>query len=134
MSSHPEINADATGYVIRGYDPLAYFKEKRPVPGKADLSTEYKGGKYLFSNKENRDEFVKNPEKYAPQYGGFCAFGVSVGKKFDVDPSSWCIVEDKLYLNLNPTILEKWSADTKGCIAKSEKNWPMIHQKDSSAL
>ncbi|MGE5893910.1 MAG: YHS domain-containing (seleno)protein [bacterium] len=134
MATTMEINADATGFVIRGYDPVAYFTEGRPVPGRADLSAEYKGGTYLFANAANRNAFKANPEKYVPQYGGYCAYGVAVGKKFDIDPSSWRIVDGKLYFNLNPVILEKWSADTKGYIHKSEENWPKIRGKAQSEL
>ncbi len=129
MTSPAEINTDATGVVIRGYDPVAYFTEGRPVPGNADFSAEYEGGKYLFATAEHRDMFKANPEKYVPQYGGFCAYGVAIAKKFDIDPSSWRIVDGKLYFNLNPVILQKWSADTKGYIHKSEQNWPKIREK-----
>jgi YHS domain-containing protein len=129
-----EINTDATGLVIRGYDPVAYFNEGRPIPGHSDLSVDYGGGRYLFVNPENRDAFKANPEKYLPQYGGYCAYGVAIGKKFDIDPSSWRVVDGKLYFNLNPMILEKWSADTKGYIRKSEKNWPKIRDKEASEL
>jgi YHS domain-containing protein len=100
-----EVNTDATGFVIRGYDPVAYFTEGRPVPGRSDLSVEHEGGKYLFATAANRDAFKANPEKFAPRYGGYCAYGVAVGKKFDIDPSSWRIVDGKLYFNLNPVIL-----------------------------
>jgi YHS domain-containing protein len=129
-----EVNTDATGYVIRGYDPVAYFIKGQPIPGRSDLEVEYEGGKYLFSAVANRDEFEANPAKYVPQYGGFCAYGVAVGKKFDIDPSSWRIVDGKLYFNLNPVILEKWSADVKEYIHKSEKNWPQIREKTPSEL
>jgi YHS domain-containing protein len=134
MEHAVEINTDATGFVIHGYDPVAYFKQGRPVPGHPDLSAEYEGGKYLFSTAANRDEFKANPQKYAPQYGGYCAYGVAIGKKFDIDPSSWRIVDGKLYFNLNPVILEKWSADTRGYIRKSEENWPQIRSKAPSDL
>jgi YHS domain-containing protein len=134
MAHSVEINADVTGFVIRGYDPVAYFTEGRPVPGRSDLSVEHEGGKYLFATAANRDTFKANPDKYMPQYGGYCAYGVAVGKKFDIDPSSWRIVDGKLYFNLNPVILEKWSADTKGYIGKSEKNWPQIRAKAPTEL
>jgi YHS domain-containing protein len=129
-----EVNTDATGFVIRGYDPVAFFTEGRPVPGRSDFSAEYKGGTYLFATAENRDAFKANPEKYAPRYGGYCAYGVAVGKKFDIDSSSWRIVDGKLYFNLNPMILDKWSEDTKGYIRKSEENWPQIRAKAPSEL
>jgi hypothetical protein len=129
-----EVNTDVTGVVIRGYDPVAYFTEGRPLPGGPDLSVEYGGGKYLFATAENRDAFKSAPETYAPQYGGYCAFGVSMGKKFDIDPSSWRIVNKRLYFNLNPAILKKWSADAKDYIQKAEKNWPQIREKAAADL
>jgi YHS domain-containing protein len=134
MSVSPETNTDVTGVVIRGYDPVAYFLEGRPVPGKSELSYEFDGGKYLFSSSANRDAFKANSEAYAPQYGGYCAFGVAMKKKFDIDPASWRIVDGKLYFNLNPTILDQWLADSKGNIRKSEKYWPMIRDKQTSEL
>jgi YHS domain-containing protein len=134
MATSVEINADATGLVIRGYDPVAYFSEGRPVPGRPDISVEYGGAKYLFSSTANRDAFNADPQKYVPQYGGYCAFGVAMAKKFDIDPASWRIVDGKLYFNLNPSILEKWSADAKGYINKSEKHWPLIRGKAASEL
>jgi hypothetical protein len=82
----------------------------------------------------NRDAFKADPEKYVPQYGGYCAFGVAMGKKFDIDPASWRIVDEKLYFNLNPSVLEKWSADTDGYLKKSEKYWPQIREKAPSEL
>jgi YHS domain-containing protein len=134
MAHTVEVNTDATGYVIRGYDPVAFFTEGRPVPGRAEFSEEYKGGKYLFATAANRDKFKANPEKYVPQYGGYCAYGVAVGKKFDIDASSWRIVDGKLYFNLNPVILEKWTAEVNEYIRKSEENWPKIHSKAPAEL
>jgi YHS domain-containing protein len=134
MEHLAEVNTDATGYVIHGYDPVAYFTQGRPVPGNPDISAEYKGGKYIFSTAANRDAFNADPEKYAPQYGGYCAYGVAITKKFDIDPASWRIVDGKLYFNLNPVILKKWSEDTKGYILKSEENWPKIRSKAPSEL
>jgi YHS domain-containing protein len=134
MAMATEVNTDATGVVIRGYDPVAYFTEGRPVPGRTDLYAEYGGAKYLFATPENRDAFKANPEAYAPQYGGYCAFGVSMAKKFDIDPASWKIVDKRLYLNLNPAILEKWSTDAHDYIQKAEKNWPQIRRIAVSEL
>ena len=72
LAHSTEINVDATGFGIRGYDPVAYFTEGRPVPGRSDLSVEHKGGKYLFATTANRDTIKANPEMYVPQYG-YCA-------------------------------------------------------------
>src|SRR5512146_1805242 len=123
MANSAEVNTDATGFVIRGYDPVAFFTEGRPVPGRPQFSAEYQGGTYLFATAANRDAFKANPEKFAPQYGGFCAYAVAAGKKSDIDPASWRIVDGRLYFNLNPVILEKWSKETNEYIRKSEKNW-----------
>jgi YHS domain-containing protein len=134
MTNPAELNTDATGLVIRGYDPVAYFTQGRPIPGRSDLSVEYEGGKYLFASPANRDMFRENPEKYMPQYGGFCAYGIAIAKKFDIDPSSWRIVDGKLYFNLSPSILEKWSADIKGYLRASQENWPKIRSKTPQEL
>ncbi len=134
MAQSAEVNTDATGYVIRGYDPVGFFTEGRPVPGRPDFSAEYKGGTYLFATAANRDAFKANPEKYAPRYGGYCAYGVAVGKKFDIDAASWRIVDGKLYFNLNPVILEKWSGEVNEYIRKSEENWPKIRSKAPAEL
>jgi YHS domain-containing protein len=129
-----EANADATGVVLHGYDPVAYFTEGKPVPGREEFSAEYDGGRYLFATAAHRDAFVAHPQKYAPQYGGYCAFGVAEGKKFDVDPASFKIVDGKLYLNLNPQVLKKWSEDVAGHISRSEANWPKIRNKRAADL
>ncbi len=134
MAHSTEVNIDATGFVIRGYDPVAYFTEGRPVPGRPDFSAEYKGGKYLFATAANRDAFKANPEKYAPQYGGYCAYAVATGKKADIDASSWRIVDGKLYFNYNPVILEKWIAKANEYIRKSEEKWPQIRSKTQAEL
>jgi YHS domain-containing protein len=134
MSPSVEVNTDAMGLMIRGYDPVAYFTEGRPVPGNPDISLEYKDAKYLFSSAQNRDAFNADPEKYAPQYGGYCAFGVYEGKKFDIDPASWRIVDGKLYFNLNPVILEMWSKDISKYLQEAEQNWPKIRDKAPAQL
>ncbi len=134
MANSAELNTDATGYVIRGYDPVAFFTESRPVPGRPEFSAEYQGGTFLFATAANRDAFKANPGNFAPQYGGYCAYGVAVGKKFDIDAASWRIVDGKLFFNLNPVILEKWSAEVKEYIRKSEEKWPRIRAKAPSEL
>jgi len=134
MENSAAVNTDPTGFVIRGYDPVAFFTEGCPVPGRHEFFAEYKGGTYLFATATNRDAFKANPEKYAPCYGGYCAYGIAVGKKFDIDAASWRIVDGKLYFNLNPMILERWSHDAKEYIRKSEENWPRIRFKTPEEL
>ena len=130
----PDLNTDATGYAIRGYDPVAYFTEGRPVRGRADQEVEHGGGKYLFASEANRNAFRADPTKYAPQYGGFCAYGVAVGKKFDVDPGSFKVVGGKLYLNLNPVIFDKWNQDISGYVGKADQSWGRIRDQAPSEL
>jgi YHS domain-containing protein len=117
------VNVDVTGVMIRGYDPVAFFTEGRAVAGRPDHSMEHEGGKYLFASAANRAAFAADPEKYAPQAGGFCAYGVAIGKKLDIDPASWSIVDGKLYFCLNPVIHESFNADTATYIRKAEENW-----------
>lgn len=114
---------------IHGYDPVAYFTEGRAVIGKAAFTATHDGAAYRFSSQANKDAFERNPERYVPQYGGFCAFGVSVGAKFDGDPTLWKVVDNKLYLNLNPQIQEKWQQDVSGNIAKADQHWKRIRDK-----
>jgi YHS domain-containing protein len=114
------------GLALRGYDPVAYFQENRPVKGSVEHKAEYKGSTFHFASKANRDAFVAAPEKYAPQYGGFCAFGTSGGYKAAIDPAAFSIVDGKLYLNYNRDVQSKWKTDVPGYIAKADKNWPSV--------
>ena len=95
---------------------------------------EYKGVTYVFASKEHKTTFEANPEKYVPAYGGYCAYGVAVGKKFVSDPEAWKIVQGKLYLNLDKDIQNKWAKDIPGYIKKSEANWKDIKDKAPSDL
>src|SRR5919106_3751017 len=97
-----EANTDATGVVLRGYDPVAYFTQGKPVVGDEQFSAEHAGGKYLFSTAANRDAFIANPAKYAPQYGGYCAFGVAEGAEVDDGPPPLPEMGGKLAPNLKP--------------------------------
>ena len=114
------------GLALRGYDPVAYFTEGKPVIGKAAYTATYRNATYQFASEANLQAFQANPETYVPQYGGFCAFGVAVGAKFDGDPELWKVVDDKLYLNLNPDIQEQWEQNIPGHIGKANKHWPII--------
>lgn len=116
----------ADGAAIAGTDPVAYFKEGRPVKGSPEFSHSWNGATWLFSSAANRDAFAADPQKYAPQYGGYCAYAVSYGSTAPIDPEAWTIVDDKLYLNFSKGIQEKWSQDVQGYIAKADKNWPGV--------
>ena len=111
---------------IKGYDTVAYFTENRAVEGKSEFSTEYKQAKWLFSSQGNLDLFIANPEKYEPQYGGYCAYAVSKGSTASIKPELFTIHDGKLYLNYNKSINDKWQAEKEGYIAEADKNWPEL--------
>jgi len=115
---------------IKGYDPVAYFKEAKPVKGSDEYSFKWKDANWLFSSKENRDSFSLNPEKYAPQYGGYCAYGLSEGHKAPTDPNAWTIVDGKLYFNYSLKVKELWIKNPTERIEKADKNWPMLKDKE----
>jgi len=119
---------------VEGYDLVTYHTSKRPLRGNGNYAAEYKGTTYLFASEENKTEFEKNPEKYLPAYGGWCAYGVAVGKKFTADPEVWEIVNGKLYLNLDNSIKNIWSKNIAGYIVKADNNWTMIKDKSPSEL
>ncbi len=125
-SSQISVFADKDGRAIRGTDPVAYFTQSSPVVGKAEFTHEWSGANWLFATAENRDLFAANPEKYAPQYGGYCAWAVSQGATAPIDPQAWKIVDGKLYLNLNKKIQTRWEQDIPGNIAKADSNWPGV--------
>ncbi len=124
----PPLNKTA-GVTLHGYDAVAYFTDGKPMKGTGRYGYAWMGAKWLFSSTENRDRFVKSPEKYAPQYGGYCAYAVSQGITADIDPEAWKIVEDKLYLNLSPGVARIWERDIPGYIDKANKNWPTLKDK-----
>lgn len=108
---------------IRGFDPVAYFTESKPVKGKADLTYIWQDVTWSFANQANLDAFKVNPETYAPQYGGYCAYGLSEGHKAPTDPDAFTIVDDKLYLNYNPKVKTIWSKDRDARIKTADGNW-----------
>jgi YHS domain-containing protein len=124
-----EIFATADG-AIQGYDPVAYFTQSQPVKGIKEFSTVYADQSWYFASAENLELFKSNPEKYAPQFGGYCAYGMSRGYKAKTEPDAWTIVEGKLYLNYNLDVRDNiWSEKQGEFIEKANANWPTI--KDS---
>lgn len=114
---------------IGGYDPVSFFKEARPVKGDEKFLYEWKNTRWFFSSNENLDSFKANPERYAPQYGGWCAYGCSNGRKATTDPNAWTIVDGKLYLNHSAEVKEKWMKEQKQRIEQADKNWPALIDK-----
>ena len=124
----PEIFA-VNGVALGGYDPVAYFKESKPVQGRGEFSFEWKGAAWHFASAANRDAFKAEPAKYAPQYGGYCAFGASQGYAVKTEPDAWRIVDGKLYLNYNTQVRTRWEQDVPGFVKAADKNWPEILKK-----
>ncbi len=117
------------GVAISGADPVAYFTDEAYVPGSADYTYEWQGTTWQFVSSENRDLFAANPEQYAPEYGGFCAWAVAAKKTLvPTDPNAWSVVDDKLYLNANQKVQSNWIKDIPGFIAQANSNWPSLSQ------
>jgi YHS domain-containing protein len=111
---------------INGYDAVAYFKDSKPQKGNKKLALKWKGATWYFSTKANLEMFKANPEKFAPQYGGFCAYGTSDGHKAPTDPAAWTMVDGKLYLNYDNEVKTMWRKDQKALIKKADLNWPTV--------
>ena len=120
------------GKAIRGYDPVAYFTDSKPVLGDSTLSYTYQGATWYFANATNRDTFKADPDKYAPQYGGYCAYGTSQGHKAPTEADAWTINDGKLYFNYSKKVQTLWNKDRTGNISKADTNWPTIKDKDGS--
>ena len=127
------INVDAEGRGLRGFDAVAY-RSGAPVAGVAEHEASWGGAKWQFSSAENKAKFEAEPEKFAPQNGGFCTFGVVVGKKFDGDPQVWHLEDEKLYVFLNQEVKDKFLQDQSGNLAKVATNWPNIKDKRPEEL
>lgn len=112
---------------LNGYDTVSYFIDNQPIKGSSEFQTEYKGANWYFSSQMHLDLFIEDPEKYAPQYGGYCAWAISANNSFaSGDPKQWSIVEGKLYLNYDKNIKAKWESDQALHIAQADKNWPAL--------
>ena len=122
----PGLSIAGAPLALHGYDPVAYFTEGGPRRGSDQFVHVHDGAAYRFSSEAHLEAFAADPARYLPAYGGFCAFGVSVGKKFDGDPNLWKIEDGKLYLNLNEEIYETFLEDVDGNIRKADGNWPEI--------
>lgn len=113
---------------VQGYDPVAYFKDGQPVRGTRDFTTTWMGATFRFASAANRDAFIADPEAYAPQYGGYCAWAVAQGYHAKGDARFWKIVDGKLYLNYDASVQQKWEADIDGFIAAADQTWPEINR------
>jgi YHS domain-containing protein len=119
---------------VGGYDLVSYHTGEKPQRGNGNHVAMHDGVTYLFTNEKNRKKFEANPEKFLPAYGGYCAYGVAVGKKFVSDPDVWEIVDGKLYLNLDNKVKGIWSKDIPGFIQTADEKWPKIKDHLPSEL
>jgi YHS domain-containing protein len=117
------------GVAVGGYDPVAYFTTGKPTKGKSTLTHKFNGATWRFANPDNLALFQASPEKYAPQYGGYCSWAVSQGYTAKGDPHAWKIVDGKLFLNYNRSVQKTWQRDIPGNIAKADANWPKVLKK-----
>jgi len=124
----PAVNTEE-GIGVKGYDPVAYFAVGRPTPGINLYTYKWRGVTYRFASAEDREKFKADPEKYLPQYGGYCAYAMSIDRIADIDPSRWAIVNNKLYLNNNYLSFHLWSFDKNGNIASADHYWPLYPKK-----
>lgn len=120
---------ERNGLAIDGYDPVAYFTEQKPVKGSPEFRSDYQGSTFQFVSTAHRDIFALNPAKYAPQYGGFCAYGTAKGYKATIDPAAFTVARDKLYLNYSETVRSRWLLDIPGYVQKADANWPEVQKQ-----
>lgn len=125
--------AGSSGIALQGYDPVAFFIDNKLVHGDPSISATYKGATYFFASKEHKGLFNTEAERYVPQFGGYCAFGVAEGALFPVDFNTWQIRDQKLYLNLNPQVLNEFNNDFEAQVAQAERNWPSLVKKFGKA-
>lgn len=114
---------------LKGFDAVSYHVDGAPAKGNKAHSYEWNGATWLFASSENRERFVADPERYAPQYGGYCAWAVSQGYTASGDPTVWAIEDGKLYLNYNEKVGETWNQDRAGFIQQANENWPAVLKK-----
>lgn len=117
------------GVAVGGYDPVAYFTDGKPVKGRTDITLQHEGAEWRFASAANRDAFRADPARYAPQYGGYCAWAVASGYTAKGDPDAWTISGGKLYLNYNKSVQKSWEKDIAGNVKKGDANWPKVLEK-----
>ncbi len=125
MAAEPPVYA-TNGVAINGYDPVAYFTEEKAVKGSPEHTSGWDGATLHFASAQNKAMFDADPEKYAPKYGGYCAYAVSKGYIAKTDPDAWSIHEGRLYLNFSKSVRALWSARKRHHITQADANWPSV--------
>ena len=118
------LNLDRSGLALQGYDPVAYFTDGKPVKGDANITATSNGATYRFASAEHKAAFEREPAKYEPQFGGFCAYAVSINKTADIDPNFWEIIDGRLILQHNQKAWDLWQKDPAANLKKADANWP----------
>lgn len=123
------LNLDSSGVAIQGYDPVAFFTQHKAVKGVTQFSSDYRGAKYLFVSGDDKAVFDKEPSKYEPQFGGYCAYGVSRGNRAPIKIEAWQIVNDRLLMQYDLDIKDAFNKDQQGTLKKADQNWPGLVDK-----
>lgn len=129
LATDPIFTPWSSNLAIRGYDPVAYFTENKAVKGVKEFETQWQGATWRFASQMNIDKFITDPEAWAPQYGGYCAYAVAKNSTASIDPEQFSIVEGKLYLNYNAKVQKQWLADQQNFIEQADINWPALLNK-----
>ena len=129
-----DTETDENGVILAGHDAVAYFTQGKPVLGNANFTAVHNDAIYRFSSEENRDIFVSNPDKYAPAYGGFCAYGATFGKKFEINGKAFEIVDGVLYVNKDENVYKAWAKSIPTHIDEADQEWPKIKDVSADAL
>ena len=132
--SNSAVDTDEKGLALQGYDAVAYFSDGQPRKGDPKFQTKLDGATYYFASADHLKKFKANPAAYMPQFGGFCAMGTALNKKFEGDPNVWKVVDSKLFLNVSPDTGKRWSQDIPGNVARANDNWPQIKDKTPKEL
>jgi YHS domain-containing protein len=119
-----------SGKAISGYDAVSYFTKSKPIQGNEKFVYSWNGAKWYFESADNLKAFSSNPDRYAPQYGGYCAYGMANGYKAPTEKDAWTIVNGKLYLNYNKEVQKLWVDKQSEFIGKADKNWPSVKTKE----
>lgn len=114
------------GIAIGGYDPVAYFTDQKPVKGSPEFQSVHRGSMFQFASAAHRDMFAAEPDKYAPQYGGYCAYGMAKGYKAKIDPGAFSVIYGTLFLNYSDAVRTRWLSDVSGYIQQADANWPAV--------
>ena len=122
------VNKARNGLAVKGYDTVAYQQQGKAVKGNPAFAAQHDGANYLFTSAANRDAFTADPERYAPQFGGYCAWAVGHGYTADIDPEAWHVADGKLYLNYNKSVQGMWLKDKAKWIGEAVRNWPGLHK------